>query len=80
MREVRQEGAGGYQSYVPEVSCSYNVGGEYHTGFHIVNSQKRLTVFPKGSRVVVHYKSSDPTKSLLDRDDLRSRQKPAPLG
>jgi hypothetical protein len=75
--EVRKEGAGSYQSYAPEVSYSYTVGGEYYTGFHIVNSEKRLRAFPKGSRVLVHYRNSDPTKSFLDREDLRSRKKMA---
>ena len=77
---MRQDGAGSYQSYVPEVSYSYNVDGEYYIGFHVVNSGKGLAAFPKGSRVVVHYKTSDPAKSFLDREDLRSRQKLAPAG
>lgn len=72
---VRVEGRAGSESReIPEVAYSYHVEGEYYGGYHRVTSEPDLADFPKGSRVVVHYKQSDPSTSFLDREDLGSRK------
>ena len=72
---VRVEGGAGRESReIPEVGYSYRVEGEYYGGYHPVTSERDLSDYPKGSRVVVHYKHSDPSTSFLDREDLRSRK------
>jgi len=70
---VRTEGFGRRQHDVAEVNYSYKVEGEYYSGAHVVNSEVQFVAFPKQSRVIVHYKPSNPAVSFLDRDDLRSR-------
>jgi len=71
---VRTEGFGRSEHDVAEVNYSYRVEGEYYSGAHVVSSELEFAAFPKQSRVVVHYKPSNPAVSFLDRDDLRSRR------
>ena len=71
---VRTEGFGRSEHDIPEVNYSYRVEGEYYSGAHVVSSEVEFAAFPKQSRVVVHYKPSNPAVSFLDRDDLRSRR------
>ena len=72
--EVREEGMGEDHREIPEISYSYRIDGEYYGGYHQLSRATDLELFPKGSRVVVHFKSSDPSKSFLDREDLRRRK------
>jgi hypothetical protein len=62
------------QHDVAEVNYSYKVEGEYYSGAHVVSSEVQFAAFPKQSRVIVHYKPSNPAVSFLDREDLRSRR------
>lgn len=72
---VRLEGGAGHESReIPEVAYSYHVDGEYYGGYHPMTSERDLADFPKGSRVIVHYKPSDPSTSFLDREDVSSRK------
>ena len=71
---VRVEGSGSEGREIAEVAYSYRVEGEYYGGYHPLASAWEFGNFPKGSRVVVHYKQSDPSTSFLDRDDLRRRK------
>ena len=77
---VRTEGFGRSEHDVAEVNYSYKVQGEYYSGAHEVSSEVEFDAFPKQSRVVVHYKPSNPAVSFLDRDDLRSRRDRMMLG
>ena len=70
---VRTEGFGRSERDIAEVNYSYKVEGEYYSGAHVVGSEADFDAFPKQSRVIVHYKPSNPAVSFLDRDDLRSR-------
>ncbi len=67
-------GFGEWQRYVAEVNYSYKVEGEFYSGVHEVNHRAEFAAFPKESRVVVHYKPSNPALSVLDSEDLRSRR------
>ena len=77
---MRTEGFGRGEHDVAEVNYSYKVEGEYYSGAHEVSSEVEFDAFPKQSRVIVHYKRSNPTLSFLDRDDLRSRRDRMMLG
>ena len=70
---VRTEGFGDSARDIAEVNYSYRVEGEYDSGAHLVSSEVEFAAFPKQSRVIVHYKPSNPAVSFLDRNDLRSR-------
>lgn len=70
-----------------EVRYSYSVDGEYYSGlfFRIPSTEKRgekiLLQFPKGSRVFVHVKPSDPEISVLDREEIKAKfQFPVQIG
>ncbi len=71
---VREEGFGEGHRYIPEVHYSYKVEGEFYSGAHVVDGDADFDAFPKGSRVIVHYKRSNPAVSFLDREDLRSKR------
>ncbi len=71
---IRVEQHGRSQREIHEVNYSYRVQGEYYSGAHRVGGESDFAAFPKLSRVVVHYKPSDPSVSFLDREDLRSRR------
>jgi TolB-like protein len=77
---VRIEGFGRSEHDVAEVNYSYRVEGEYYSGAHVVSSEVQFAAFPRQSRVIVHYKPSNPAVSFLDRDDLRSRRDGMMLG
>ena len=70
---VREGEFGQDQGLVAEVQYSYSVGGAFYSGAHEVKSEREFESFPKLSRVVVHYKPSDPSVSFLDREDVRLR-------
>jgi len=71
---VRAEGHGRTYREIAEVNYSYAVEGEFYSGTHVVGNEAEFEMFPKESRVVVHYKPSNPSVSFLDREDLRSRR------
>ena len=71
---VRVEGHGRTERRIAEVNYSYKVQGEFYSGAHEVRSEVDFEAFPKESRVVVHYKESDPSVSFLDREDVRQRR------
>ncbi len=71
---VRAEGLERNQCEIAEVNYSYQVEGEFYSGAHVVKSDSEFAAFPKESRVIVHYKRSNPAVSFLDREDLRSRR------
>jgi hypothetical protein len=71
---VQVEGFGRDQREIAEVNYSYRVEGEFYSGAHEVSGESEFVWFPKLSRVVVHYKTSDPSKSFLDRQDVRLRR------
>jgi hypothetical protein len=70
---ARAEGFGRSQRNIAEVNYSYRVEGEYYSGAHEVSGDSEFDVFPKQSRVIVHYKPSNPAVSFLDRDEVKSR-------
>ena len=67
----RVEVLGSEQRKIAEVSYSFNINSEYYSGAYVVAGEFEFDYFPKGSRVVVHYKPSDPSISFLDREDVR---------
>jgi len=71
---VRVEGFGNNEHEIAEVNYSYQVAGEFYSGAHEVGSRIEFEWFPTGSRLVVHYKPSNPSVSFLDREDLRARR------
>jgi len=71
---VRLAGLGRNQSEIAEVHYSYKVEGAFYSGAREVGSELEFEAFPKLSRVVVHYKPSDPSASFLDREDVRLRR------
>jgi len=71
---VRVEGYGRSQREIAEVNYSYKVEGDFYSGAHVASSEDEFEEFPRESRVVVHYKPSNPSVSFLDREDLRSRR------
>ena len=73
---VRTEGFGRSAHDIAEVNYSYRVEGEYYSGAHEVSGESEFDAFPKQSRVIVHYKPSNPAVSFLDRNDVRSRREP----
>lgn len=68
------EGFGDSKREIAEVNYSYRIDGEYYSGSHEVAGEFDFGYFPKGSRVLVHYKQSDPAISFLDREEVRSRE------
>jgi Protein of unknown function (DUF3592) len=52
---------------------SYKVQGEFYSGIETLESGISTFDFPEGTRVLVHYKASQPSVSFLDREHLRSR-------
>jgi len=68
------EGFGQHRRQIAEVSYSFSVDREYYSGAHKVGGESEFAYFPKGSRVLVHYKSSDPSISFLDHEDIRLRK------
>lgn len=70
---VRAGGFGRNQPVIAEVHYSYKVEGAFYSGAHEVDSELEFEAFPNLSRVVVHYKPSDPSVSFLDRADVRLR-------
>ena len=68
------EGFGQNRNEIAEVSYSFSINSEYYSGAHKVSGESEFVYFPKGSRVLVHYKPSDPSVSFLDRDEIRSRK------
>ena len=52
---------------------SYDVEGQFYSGVQILEWKIDTFDFPEGTRVLVHYKLSDPSVSFLDREHLRSR-------
>jgi hypothetical protein len=70
---VRTEGFGRSEHDIAEVNYSYSVEGEYYSGAHEVSGESEFAAFPKQSRVIVHYKPSNPAVSFLDREDVRSK-------
>jgi hypothetical protein len=71
---ARVEGNGRYEHVIPEVTYSYSVQGEFYSGVHEVVQESDLLDFPKGLRVLVHYKPTDPATSFLDTEQLRVRE------
>jgi hypothetical protein len=72
---VLVEGFGHTQRVTPTVNYSFTVNGEYYSGAHVESGESQFVYFPRGSRVLVHYKPSDPSMSFLDREDVRSRKR-----
>jgi hypothetical protein len=68
------EGFGQHRHQIAEVSYSYGIDREYYSGAHKVSGEFEFAYFPKGSRVMVHYKPSDPSTSFLDREEVRLRK------
>ncbi|MGZ4859932.1 MAG: DUF3592 domain-containing protein [Candidatus Angelobacter sp.] len=58
---------------VPEVCYSYSVNGESYSGTYGTR-EATFDLFPKGSRILVHYSPAKPSISFLDREELRMRQ------
>lgn len=71
---VRVDGYGRNQHEIAEVNYSYKVEGAFYSGAHEVGSESEFEAFPKLSRVLVHYKPSNPSVSFLDREDVRLRR------
>ncbi len=71
---VRNDPLDNNEGPVYEVNYSYKAYGEYYAGAHQVETTTEFELFPVRSRVVVHYDPKDPSKSFLDREDLRSRK------
>jgi hypothetical protein len=65
---------GSHRREIAEISYSYSVNREYYSGIHRVSGEWQFVYFPKGSPVVVRYKPSDPSTSLLDREHVRLRK------
>jgi hypothetical protein len=57
---------------VPEVCYSYSVNGEFFSGTYETR-EKNFDLFPKGSRILIHYKPGDPSVSYIDREEVRGR-------
>ena len=70
---TRVEGVERYQRTYHEVYYSYEVKGEYYSNAHQMDFASDFRFFPKGKRVLVHYKASDPSVSFLDQTDLRAK-------
>jgi hypothetical protein len=71
---VYVEGFGQHRHQIAEVSYSYSIDRDYYSGAHKVSGEFEFAYFPKGSRVVVHYKPSDPSTSFLDHEEVRLRK------
>jgi hypothetical protein len=72
---VLVDGFGHTERVIPAVNYSFSVNGEYYAGVHVESGESQFVFFPKGARVLVHYKPSDPSISFLDREDVRSRKR-----
>jgi Protein of unknown function (DUF3592) len=70
---VRVEGNGQYEERIPEVCYSYSVNGEYYSGSHRI-FEASFDKYPKGSPILVHYKSSDPAVSFPDLQDMQAHE------
>ncbi len=71
---LHTEVIGSHRREIAEISYSYSVNREYYSGTHRVSGEWQFVYFSKGSRVVVRYKPSDPSTSLLDREHVRLRK------
>lgn len=68
---VRSEGLRDDQP-LPEVCYSYSVNGEFFSGTY-PTSENNFDLFPKGSRLLIHYNPENPSKSFVDREEIRMR-------
>jgi hypothetical protein len=68
---LHTEYLGSHRREIAEISYSYTVNREYYSGIYRVSGEWQFVHFPRGSRVVVRYKPSDPSTSLLDREHVR---------
>jgi len=68
---VRSEGAQD-DHQVSEVCYSYSINGEFFSGTY-PNAEKNFDLFPKGSRILIHYNPDNPSKSFVDREEIRMR-------
>lgn len=71
--QVRVEGIGRDERRIPEVCYSYTVNDEYYSGSHEI-FEADFHHYPKGSRILVHYKGSDPSVSFLDLRDMQAHE------
>jgi Protein of unknown function (DUF3592) len=71
--QVRVDDSGRYEKRIPEVCYSYIVNGEFYSGSHEI-FECNFDKYPKGSRILVHYKPFDPSISFLDLQDMDAHE------
>ena len=62
-----------YPHETGEVCYSYDVNGKHYYGVQKI-FQVDFDAYPAGSRILVHYKPSDPSVSRLDVDNMHARE------